>query len=179
MRPFVDDVRHAVRLLIKHPRLVAAIVLPLALGIGANSAVFGMVDAVLFRPLPVREADRLIRVYAVFEQNSSALDSSSYPAYLTYRDAATVVAGLAAFSEASAVNLSTRGGTTERVSCSIRDRELLRGARRRGGSRPPRRAYRRQRARREPHRRHERPALAPPLRRRTGRRRLGGPHQRS
>ena len=120
MRSLVDDVRQALRVLIKRPRFVAAIVLPLALGIGANSAVFGKIDAVLFRPPPVREAERLVRAYAVHDASSSELDISSYPAYLDYRDRAPVFSGLAAFSDAGPVNLSTRGGTVERVSCSNR-----------------------------------------------------------
>jgi putative ABC transport system permease protein len=119
MQSLLDDVRQAVRALARRPRLVAAIVLPLALGIGANSAVFGMVDAVLFRPLPVRDANRLVRVYSVYDWSPSELDNSSYPVYVDYRDAAPVFAGLAAFSDPAPVNLSTGGGPAERISCSI------------------------------------------------------------
>jgi putative ABC transport system permease protein len=115
----VDDFRQAIRVLVKHPRLVAAIVLPLALGIGANSAVFGMVDAVLFRPLPVHEANRLVRVYAVFEASPTEFNGSSYPAYMDYRDAVPGFRGLAAFSDPAPVNLSTASGTAERVPCVL------------------------------------------------------------
>lgn len=58
----VRDVRHAVRLLARNPRFTAAAVLTLALGIGANAAIFGIVDAALFRPIPYQDADRLVLV---------------------------------------------------------------------------------------------------------------------
>jgi putative ABC transport system permease protein len=56
------DSRHAVRALGKTPAFTATVVLTLALGIGANSAVFSAIDAVLLRPLPFPDADRLVRI---------------------------------------------------------------------------------------------------------------------
>lgn len=119
MRALVDDVRQAFRVLLKRPRMVAAVVLPLALGIGANSAIFGMVDAALFRPLPVREPDRLVRVYAIYEDLSDGLNGTSYPAYVDYRDGAPAFGGLAAYGDASPVNLLDGSGGAERVSCAV------------------------------------------------------------
>jgi tetrahydromethanopterin S-methyltransferase subunit F len=58
----VRDLRHAVRLLARNRRFTAAAVLTLALGIGANAAIFGIVDAALFRPIPYKDADRLVLV---------------------------------------------------------------------------------------------------------------------
>ena len=65
MRLLINDLRYAFRKLIARPNFAAVIVLTLALSIGANTAIFSVVDAVLLRPLPEREADRLVKLFAV------------------------------------------------------------------------------------------------------------------
>ena len=65
MATLANDIRYAVRLLLARPGFAAVAILTLALGIGATTAIFTVVDAVLLRPLPFRDADRLVQVRIV------------------------------------------------------------------------------------------------------------------
>ena len=66
MNTFVQDVRYAIRMLLRAPGFAAASIVCLALGIGAMTAIFSIVNAVLLRPLPYAQPDRLVRVYTEF-----------------------------------------------------------------------------------------------------------------
>jgi hypothetical protein len=59
----MNDLKFAFRQLLKNPGFTAVAVLTLALGIGANTAIFSFVNAILLRPLPYGDADRLVMVY--------------------------------------------------------------------------------------------------------------------
>jgi predicted permease len=85
------DLKYAVRALRKQPRVAFAIVLTLALGIGANSAIFSLVNATLLTPLPVPERERLAYV------SIAVSNSTSYPRYEALRDGNRTFAGLAAW----------------------------------------------------------------------------------
>src|SRR5688572_11306577 len=67
MSAIADRTRVAMRLLVKQPTFTAAVVLTLALGIGATTAMFSVVYGVLLRPLPYGDADRLVRVWTTFK----------------------------------------------------------------------------------------------------------------
>jgi macrolide transport system ATP-binding/permease protein len=91
-RPFHDvaqDLRYAVRMLVKQPSFTLAAVLTLALGIGANTAVFSLVNATLFQRLPVANPERLVYLYR------GASGVFAYPQYTTLRDHASAFDGLA------------------------------------------------------------------------------------
>jgi putative ABC transport system permease protein len=97
MENLVQDIRYAARGLRKAPAFTIVALLTLALGIGVNSAIFSVVNAILFRPLPVERPDQLVDIYGR-ESNSSAHETSSYPNYLAYRAQSTTLSSLVAYS---------------------------------------------------------------------------------
>jgi predicted permease len=105
------DFKYALRRLAKNPAFFATACLSLALGIGANTAAFTVVYAVLLRSLPVSDPASLAVVSARY---TGFKYSMSHPAYTYMRDRATSLSGLVAF-RAQPLNVSA-GGTTERVS---------------------------------------------------------------
>jgi predicted permease len=80
----MNDLKFAIRQLLKNPGFTAVAVLTLALGIGACSSIFSMLDGVLFRPLPFPEPDRLVQIHETLPDGS--LNGSSGGAFLDWRE---------------------------------------------------------------------------------------------
>jgi predicted permease len=110
----VQDVKYAVRTLLMKPGFAAVTLLTLAIGIGANAAIFGAVRAVLLRPLPFPDPDALVSVSSTsIERPSLANGASSAPDFLDWRrDLQSFTDIAASFSEASPV---TGDGSAEQV----------------------------------------------------------------
>jgi macrolide transport system ATP-binding/permease protein len=111
MDTLLQDIRFGLRMMRKKPVVFALIVITLALGIGANSATFNLVNAVLGRPLPVNQPNDLIVLYS--QNPTEGLGNVSYPDYVDFRDHNPVFSGLIAYS-ALPISLSA-GEQNERV----------------------------------------------------------------
>ncbi len=100
----LQDLRYAFRMLVKSPGFTLVAVITLALGIGANSAIFSVIDAVLLRPLPFPNSDRLTMVWATAPQHpDNDRQSQSYPDYADLRAQNHTFSALAAYTSVSAI----------------------------------------------------------------------------
>jgi predicted permease len=108
-----NDIKYGLRMLAKNPGFTIVAVLVLALGIGANSAMFSLVNALLFRPLAVDRPADLIRVYSKDRKPEGGYRAFSFPNYADLRDRNGEFSSLLAFN-LSMVGL-TEGDTTRRV----------------------------------------------------------------
>src|SRR5262249_48706474 len=89
-----EDVRYALRLIRGNPTSSMAVLLSLTLGIGASASMFGVVDSFIFRPLPVAQTDRVVRITSVTK--GSATGQISYPDFDDLRKRVTVFEALTA-----------------------------------------------------------------------------------
>lgn len=91
----LDDLRYAFRILLKNPGFAVVAILTMALGIGANTAVFSLINAILLRPLSgVTDPRSLVAFYRVLK--TDAFDNMGYPDYVDYRDHNQSFSGIAA-----------------------------------------------------------------------------------
>jgi putative ABC transport system permease protein len=117
-----QDLNYAFRMLAKNPSFTAIAVLTLALGIGGNTAIFSMVNAVLLRPLPYSEPQRLVRVVSV-RLRDGADDNASYPDFIDWGERNHSFEGLAVFETGGTTLTAT--GTTQRVNIAIVSADLF------------------------------------------------------
>jgi predicted permease len=100
MNMFWQDVKGGVRILLKSPAFAIVAILSLALGIGANTAIFTVINAIFLNPLPMKDSSRLVQIFTVDNKtvNTSALvqhTGTSLPNFEDYRDQNKVFTGLA------------------------------------------------------------------------------------
>src|SRR5215213_10559748 len=91
MRTLLQDVRYAVRTLLRQPGFAAVAVVTLALGIGANTAIFSVIDAALLRSLPYREPGRLVHLWETKRSRDFEQREASYPDFQDWRAQSTGV----------------------------------------------------------------------------------------
>src|SRR5215470_1708633 len=89
----LKDFRYAIRMLTKTPGVTCVAIVTLALGIGANTAIFSGVSAFILRDMPVPEANRLVRPVEIGEHGGID-DEISYPDFVEYRNQCTSFTGL-------------------------------------------------------------------------------------
>jgi predicted permease len=109
LESLLADIRFALRWLRKSPGFTLVAVASLAIGIGFNTALFALVDALLFKPLPVAAPEQLVDVFTSDSTGRSAYSTSSYPDYLDLRAQNEVFDGLVGYSPMlAALNLDNR-----------------------------------------------------------------------
>ena len=121
MSTFWKDVHLTMRSLARRPGFTAVVVLTLALGIGANTGLFSVVNAVLLRPLPYPEPERLVRFLGTRE--GEIRDTISYPNFFDWREASTTFSEAAAYDEWSPS--LTGEGRPERLEAALVSSEFF------------------------------------------------------
>lgn len=110
---FWQDLRYGLRMMVKNPGFTVVAVIALALGIGANSAIFSVVNTILLRPLPYKEPDRLVMVWEDASKHGYPRDTPAAANYLDWREQNQVFDSMAAIADQS-FNL-TGTGEPERI----------------------------------------------------------------
>src|SRR5215212_5675997 len=95
----ITDLKYAIRMLTKAPVFAVIAILTLALGIGANSAIFSVIDTVLLRPLPFKNPDEIVNVWGRYPTDNGKVRGNvhSFPDYADMRDQSQSFAAMAAY----------------------------------------------------------------------------------
>jgi putative ABC transport system permease protein len=99
METLIQDVKYGVRMLLKRPALTLIAALSLGLGIGANTTIYTLINLVFLRPVPIRDAQRVVAVFTTDEKNKTQFEMSqtSYPNFKDYRERNNVFESMAAY----------------------------------------------------------------------------------
>lgn len=106
-----QDLRYGMRTLLKNPGFMLTIMITMALGIGANTALFSFVNAALFSPLPLSESEQLMMVYTKTPSDTLEIGLSAYPDLIDWRSQSQSFSELSAFVDHS-INLTEYGEPT-------------------------------------------------------------------
>ncbi|HKY45208.1 MAG TPA: ABC transporter permease, partial [Pyrinomonadaceae bacterium] len=101
----IQDLRYSLRMLLKHPLFTCTVVLTLALGIGANTALFSIINALLLRPLPLPQPEQVVQVWEVARQSGNLKFPVALPNMVDWREQSSSFAHIAAYST-TGVNLT-------------------------------------------------------------------------
>ncbi|HEV2915213.1 MAG TPA: ABC transporter permease, partial [Pyrinomonadaceae bacterium] len=123
MGTFLQDLCYGFRMLLKNPGFTLIAVLALALGIGANTAIFSVVNAVLLRPLPFDNPERIVTAWGRHADGGERRIVVSYPDFLDWRDQTQTLEHLAAFNTAGA--LLGGGDEPAAISGTVASADLL------------------------------------------------------
>lgn len=94
----IQDLRYALRMLLKHPWFTGTVVLTLALGIGANTALFSIINALLLRPLPLPQPEQIVQVWEVSRQSDNLKFPVALPNMVDWQTQSSSFAHIAAYS---------------------------------------------------------------------------------
>jgi putative ABC transport system permease protein len=103
MQTLWPDVRYAGRILTKRPAFSALVIITLALGIGANTAIFTVVDAALLRGLPYKNPERLVQVWENLPQGATTQREASYPDFIDWKTNNRTFESMAGFGQAGLI----------------------------------------------------------------------------
>ena len=120
----LQDVRYAARLLLRSPGFTLAAILMLALGIGATTAIFSIVDAVLLKPLPYPAADRLMAVWETDRDSGTMREPAAVPDFIDFRSHSKSFESFGGIIAAE-FNLTPAGAEPERLAGAYVTTELL------------------------------------------------------
>ena len=121
----MNDLRYGLRQLIRTPTFTFIAAITLALGIGANSAIFSVIDTVLLRPLPFPKSDQLVMIWSNnLRDEPNGRYTSSFPNFHDYREQSRSFAAMAAYTGAGAV-LNEPGGDAQELSGVAVDGDLF------------------------------------------------------
>src|SRR4051794_8364950 len=114
MDTFLQDLRYAIRSCVRAPGFTAIAVLALALGIGANTAIFTIVHAALLERLPYHDPDRIVAVWETSGRRPGRSNTVGPANFIRWSERATVFEGLAGFGD-TRINLTDAGDPVELV----------------------------------------------------------------
>src|SRR5947208_12729850 len=114
MTTFLHDIRYGLRMLLKHKGFSAVAILTLALGIGANTAIFSLVNGVLLRPLPFPDAERIVYIEGKNPQAGITESNISFLDFTDWSQQTDLFASTAAYWTGTA-NFGADGAEPERV----------------------------------------------------------------
>jgi predicted permease len=114
-----QDFRYSARVLRKNPVFTLIAAVTLALGIGANTAIFSIIDVLAFRPLPVTKPHELMRIFGGEPKGNPQSATIAWPTFQAYREHTTAFTGLAAYVDRFPVNLSAGKFGGERLDAGM------------------------------------------------------------